>query len=73
MRDVWLSRHDHAIEEEEKTRRKGRPKSAKEMNLENLRLMDEEQYRTGFGEFMACSTINHPKTNRGFGAQSCQT
>ena len=70
MRDVWLSRHDHAIEEEQKARRKGRPKSVKESDLENLKLMEAEQYRTGFGESTARRTLNYAESIE---SQSCQT
>ena len=47
--DVWLLRHDAEIEEERKARRKGRPKSTKEMKLENIKLQETEEYRTGLG------------------------
>ncbi|PAV19975.1 hypothetical protein PNOK_0490900 [Pyrrhoderma noxium] len=45
--NVWLARHDTALEEERKNRRKGRPKSTKEMQLENLKETESEEYRTG--------------------------
>lgn len=50
IRDVWLARHDVALEEEQKARRKGRPKSTREMKLENIKLLESEEYRTGLGE-----------------------
>lgn len=49
IKDVWLTRHDAALEEEQKARRKGRPKSTKETKLENLKLSETEEYRTGLG------------------------
>ncbi|KAJ3555587.1 hypothetical protein NM688_g2493 [Phlebia brevispora] len=48
IRDVWLTRHDAELEEEKKSRRKGRPKSAREENLEAVKLTEAEHYRTGF-------------------------
>ena len=56
VKDVWLTRHDQEIEVEKASRRKGRPKSAKEMKLEEQKLREVELYRTGMGE---CS----PHTN----------
>lgn len=50
IQDVWLARHDIALEEEQKARRKGRPKSAKEAKLEHIKLLESEEYRTGLGE-----------------------
>ncbi|PCH44191.1 hypothetical protein WOLCODRAFT_104736 [Wolfiporia cocos MD-104 SS10] len=47
IRSVWLTRFDEEIAEEQKSRRKGRPKSAKEQKLEELKLREAEQYRTG--------------------------
>lgn len=49
IRDVWLTRHDHELEEERAARRKGRPKSTKELKLEETRLHESEEYRTGMG------------------------
>ena len=48
--DVWLTRHDAELEEERAARRKGRPKSAKEQKLEEVKLREAEEYRTGMGE-----------------------
>ncbi|KAI6010697.1 translation machinery-associated protein 16, partial [Pisolithus orientalis] len=48
VRDVWLTRHDHELEEERSARRKGRPKSTKEVKLEEIKLRESEEYRTGF-------------------------
>lgn len=49
IRDVWLTRHDAEIEEEKAARRKGRPKSVKQQKLEDLKLREFEEYRTGMG------------------------
>ena len=51
--DVWLTRHDAELEEEREARRKGRPKSTKEQKLEEVKLREAEEYRTGMGEFPA--------------------
>lgn len=48
--DVWLTRHDAELEEERVARRKGRPKSTKERKLEEVKLREAEEYRTGMGE-----------------------
>lgn len=48
--DAWLTRHDAELEEERAARRKGRPKSTKERKLEELKLREAEEYRTGMGE-----------------------
>jgi hypothetical protein len=47
--DVWLTRHDAELEEERAVRRKGRPKSTKELKLEEVKLREAEEYRTGMG------------------------
>jgi translation machinery-associated protein 16 len=52
--DVWLTRHDAELEEERSARRKGRPKSTKEEKLEQVKLREAEEYRTGMGE---CSPL----------------
>ena len=49
INDVWLTRHDGDIEEEQAARRKGRPKSVKQQKLEDLKLREAEEYRTGMG------------------------
>ena len=49
IRNVWLTRHDQELQEEQAARRKGRPKSAKEIKLEDLKLQESEGYRTGLG------------------------
>ena len=48
--DAWLTRNDAELEEEQAARRKGRPKSTKERKLEELKLREAEEYRTGMGE-----------------------
>ena len=52
VRDIWLSRHDEDLEQERAKRRKGRPKSTKEMQIEELKIREAEEYRTGFGSFL---------------------
>jgi translation machinery-associated protein 16 len=47
---LWLSRHDAELEEERAARRKGRPKSTKEQKLEEVKMREAEEYRTGMGE-----------------------
>ena len=59
IQNVWLARHDHALDEEAKSRRKGRPKSAREMNLENQKALEAEEYRTGMG---ASFKLHGPRT-----------
>ena len=49
VRDVWLTRHDEALEQERGARRKGRPKSSKETEIEEIKLRETEEYRTGIG------------------------
>jgi len=49
VRDIWLQRYDKDLEQERAKRRKGRPKSAKEMQMEELKILEAEEYRTGFG------------------------
>ncbi|KAI0629300.1 hypothetical protein C8Q77DRAFT_1220466 [Trametes polyzona] len=56
VRDVWLARHDQEIEAERAARRKGRPKSARELKLEELKLREAELYRTG----MEVIDLTHP-------------
>ncbi|KAI0034445.1 hypothetical protein K488DRAFT_77201 [Vararia minispora EC-137] len=47
IRDVWLTRNDAEIAAEQAARRKGRPKSVKQQKLEELKLRETEEYRTG--------------------------
>lgn len=49
VRDVWLTRHDAELQQERVARRKGRPKSTKEVKLEEIKLRESEEYRTGIG------------------------
>ena len=49
VRDIWLPRHDEDLEQERAKRRKGRPKSAKEVQIEELKIPEAEEYKTGFG------------------------
>ena len=49
VREIWLSRYDKDLEQERAKRRKGRPKSAKEVQIEELKIREAEEYRTGFG------------------------
>ena len=53
VRDVWLTRHDEELEQERAARRKGRSKSTKEAKLEEIKLRETEEYRSGIGEFQA--------------------
>ncbi|KAN0092615.1 Protein of unknown function (DUF2962) domain containing protein [Tylopilus felleus] len=45
--DVWLTRHDDELGQERSARRKGRPKSTREAKLEEIKLRETEEYRTG--------------------------
>jgi len=47
VQNIWLTRHDIDLETEQVARRKGRPKSAKELKLEEIKLREAEEYRTG--------------------------
>jgi translation machinery-associated protein 16 len=47
VQSLWLTRHDQALEEEQSARRKGRPKSSRESQLEEMKWQDAEEYRTG--------------------------
>ncbi|KAF8892051.1 hypothetical protein BD779DRAFT_1437274 [Infundibulicybe gibba] len=58
VREIWLTRHDAAIEQEREERRKGRPKSTKELKLEEIKLREAEEYRTG----MEIPDLTHPPT-----------
>lgn len=51
IREVWLTRFDEELEHEKATRRKGRPKSVKEIKLEELKSREAEEYRTGMGKY----------------------
>ncbi|KAJ7043541.1 hypothetical protein C8F04DRAFT_943601 [Mycena alexandri] len=45
--EAWVARNDAALAEEQAARRKGRPKSAREVRIEELKLREQETYRTG--------------------------
>ncbi|KAF9244667.1 hypothetical protein BU15DRAFT_86032 [Melanogaster broomeanus] len=47
VRDVWLTRHDDELDQERAARRKGRSKSTKEIKIEEIKLREAEQYRSG--------------------------
>ncbi|KAJ6591648.1 hypothetical protein DFH09DRAFT_180475 [Mycena vulgaris] len=47
MAQAWLARGDAELAEEQAARRKGRPKSPREIRLEERRLREQETYRTG--------------------------
>lgn len=51
VRDTWLTRFDEELECHRLARRSGRPKSTKEMRLEELKLREAETYRTGMGTY----------------------
>jgi translation machinery-associated protein 16 len=48
VQDLWLTRNDLLLKQEQASRRKGRPKSAKEDQLAESKRQDAEEYRTGF-------------------------
>ncbi|KAH7335307.1 hypothetical protein B0J17DRAFT_630381 [Rhizoctonia solani] len=47
IQSVWLVRHDGPLEAEKSSRRPGRPPSARELALLEMKRQDEEVYRTG--------------------------
>ena len=53
VRDIWLARFDDQLEAEQTSRRKGRPKSATQMKMEEIKLRDTDEYRTGLGAYFA--------------------
>jgi translation machinery-associated protein 16 len=61
IRDVWLARHDQELQTEQAARRKGRPKSMREMKLEEINLQESEEYRTGIGNFLPLFGWNLPR------------
>ena len=75
IREIWLTRHDAELEEERASRRKGRPKSVKEQKIEELKLRETEEYRTGMGEIIAYALLrdrlNAHMHNRGSGFDAC--
>lgn len=58
---MWLTRHDDELERERAARRKGRPKSTKELKLEEIKLRESEEYRTGMGKikYRAASLLSN--------------
>jgi translation machinery-associated protein 16 len=56
--DIWLTRFDEDLEKERSARRKGRPKSLKEVKLEQLKLQEAELYRTGMGMQPPLKTVS---------------
>lgn len=54
----WIARHGAALAEEQVARRKGRPKSTREARIEELRLREQETYRTG----MEIPDLTDPET-----------
>lgn len=57
MRERWLTRWDADLEQERSLRRKGRPKSMRESELEELKLREAEEYRTGLGMTIALALV----------------
>ncbi|KAK2463628.1 hypothetical protein APHAL10511_004379 [Amanita phalloides] len=47
VRDEWLTRFDDQLNAEQAARRTGRPKSPAHVKMEDLKLREAEQYRTG--------------------------
>ncbi|KAG8835330.1 hypothetical protein FRC18_000667 [Serendipita sp. 400] len=47
VKNIWLTKYDLALQEERASRRKGRAKSSKEDQLEELKKQEAEEYRTG--------------------------
>ncbi|KAF9462887.1 hypothetical protein BDZ94DRAFT_1260097 [Collybia nuda] len=58
IQEIWLTRYDDELEQERAARRKGRPKSTKEMKLEALKISETENYRTG----LEVPDLTHPPT-----------
>ena len=56
VKDVWLTRHNAELEEERSARRKGRPKSVKELKLEEIKMREMEEYRVGMGNIFLLSS-----------------
>ncbi|KAF5336067.1 hypothetical protein D9611_006409 [Ephemerocybe angulata] len=48
VRDNWLTRHDDELAAEKAARRPGRPKSKREVELEDEKQLEADEYRTGF-------------------------
>lgn len=47
--NIWLTRFDEELEQEQTARRKGRPKSTKEVKIEEVKRREDDEYRTGLG------------------------
>ncbi|QRV88857.1 translation machinery-associated protein 16 [Ceratobasidium sp. AG-Ba] len=47
VKTVWLARHDELLEAEQVQRRPGKPPSTRELALREMKLQDEELYRSG--------------------------
>jgi hypothetical protein len=80
VRDIWLTRHDSDLEAERLARRKGRPKSVKESQLEEIKLRETEEYRTGLGRscspgLLSNSSFVHPvcRSSRSNSSSKCST
>ncbi|KAG7093600.1 hypothetical protein E1B28_007266 [Marasmius oreades] len=58
VENIWLKQYEVELEQERALRRKGRPKSSKEMKLEEMQLRETEEYRTGFEVI----DLTHPAT-----------
>ena len=71
--NVWLTRHDAELEAERAARRKGRPKSTKEQKLEETKLREAEEYRTGMGEIAILSSLRRFSPRGFFAAASRET
>lgn len=68
VREVWLTRFDEELEAEQAARRKGRPKSVKEVKLEEQKVREAEDYRTGIGTYghlspLPCTSSYHNNRN----------
>jgi len=59
IRELWLTRFDEELEQEKAARRKGRPKSAREIALEELKSREAEEYRTGMGKLAYLAYVIH--------------
>ncbi|KAG6866548.1 hypothetical protein C0991_002033 [Blastosporella zonata] len=56
VNEIWLTRFDDELEQERAARRKGRPKSVKESKLEEIKLRESDEYRSG----MEVIDLTHP-------------
>lgn len=60
IQTVWLVRHDSLLKDEQAQRRPGRPQSARELALLEMKLQDEEAYRTGLSKWQSPGKICTP-------------